>query len=128
MNRRHLSVGMAAVLALVFIAQPIFAQKAFLEEFKQIYPGLDKKVANCNMCHDAGKDKPGKKNLNPYGKELQSSAEAKSAMEKDGKHKYTADELKAVAAGIKAIGSKKTNANGKTNDENIKAGVMPGGK
>ena len=128
MYRSQLAAGAGAVLAVVLVTQPIFAQKAFLEEFKQIYPGLDKKVANCGMCHAAGKEKPGKKNLNPYGKELQSAPEAKDAMEKDGKHKYTPDELKAVTAGIKAIGTKKTNANGKTNDENIKAGVMPGGK
>jgi len=129
MKRSTLVVGLSALMAVVFLSQPIFAQKVFLDEFKKIYPGVDAKLAKCTTCHTPeGQDKPGKKNLNLYGKEIQGSAEAKPAMDKAKGAKYTADDLKAVAAAIKAVGSKDSNGNGKTNDEDIKAGVLPGNK
>ena len=129
MKRSQAAVALCAITAVLFISQPIFAQKAFLEKFKETYPGLDAKLGKCTTCHAIeGKDKPGKKNLNAYGKDLQSAPEAKSAMGKDTKGKYSADDLTAVGAAIKAIGSKDSNGNGKTNDEDIKAGVNPGVK
>jgi len=119
-------VAVLGVVLVAFVAQPILAKKEFLEEFKKAYPDA-KPLQKCTTCHTpAGNEKPGKKNLNLYGKELQGSDEAKPAMGKD--KKPSADDLKAVAAGIKAIGSKMSNGNGKTNDVNIKAGVNPGVK
>jgi cytochrome c553 len=127
MKRSHFAAALCAVVALMFVAQPIFAQKAFLDKLKEVYPTLDAKLAKCTTCHAIeGKDKPGKKNLNAYGKELQSTPEAKVAMGKETKGKYTPDELTAVVAGIKAIGTKTSGSNGKTNDVNLKAGVNPG--
>lgn len=126
--KRNILAVLGSVVLVALIAQPIFAQKPFLEELKKIYPGLDNKFANCKICHavEEGK-KPGKKNLNGYGKELQAAPEAKAAM--SGEHKkYTAEELKGVADAIKAIGSKDSNGNGKSNDDDIKAGVNPGVK
>lgn len=130
MKRSQAAVALCSVTAVLIIAQPIFAQKAFLEKFKEAYPGVDAKLTKCTTCHtiEGAKDKPGKKNLNAYGKDLQSAPEAKSAMGKETKGKYSADELKAVGEAIKAIGSKDSNGNGKTNDEDIKAGVNPGVK
>ena len=126
MKRSQFAAALCAVVAMMFVAQPIFAQKAFLEKLKEVYPTLDAKLAKCTTCHAIeGKDKPGKKNLNAYGKELQNAPEAKAAMGKE-KGKYTPDDLTAVAAGIKAIGTKTSGSNGKTNDENLKAGVNPG--
>lgn len=127
--KRNVLAVLGSVVLVAFLAQPIFAQKPFLEELKKIYPGLDSKFAKCTICHAVGQgEKPGKKNINAYGKELQSSTEAKAAMGGEHKGKYSADELKAVAAGIKAIGSKDSNGNGKSNDDDIKAGVNPGVK
>ena len=127
MKRSNFVVALCAAFGLMFLAQPIFAQKAFLEQWKTIYPGAPDALEKCTTCHAlTGADKPKKTNLNAYGKDLQSSDEAKVAMGGDHKGKYTPDELKAVAAGIKAIGSKQSNGNGHTNDDNIKAGVNPG--
>lgn len=129
MKRSSIAVLLSAVLAVTFVAQPIFAQKAFLEQLKGAYPGLDAKLAKCTTCHTIeGAGKPNKKNLSAYGKDLQSAPEAKAAMGKETKGKYTDDELKAVLAGIKAIGAKDSNGNGKSNDDDIKAGVNPGVK
>ncbi len=130
MKRSRFAALFCAVMAVVFLAQPMFAQKAFLEQLKAAYPGLDTKLAKCTTCHTpAGGEKPGKKNLNLYGKDLQGSAEAKAAMGSEHKGgKYSEDELKGVLAGIKAIGSKDSNGNGKSNDDDIKAGVNPGVK
>ena len=126
MKRSHVASAMCAVLALSFLGQPILAKKEFLEQFKATYPGVDAKLAKCTTCHAVeGKDKPGKKNLNAYGKDLASAPEAKAAMGKE-KGKYTPDELKGVAAAIKALGAKDSSGSGKTNDEKIKAGVNPG--
>ena len=127
--KRNMLVAVLGVVLVSFVAQPLFAQKVFLDEFKKIYPNVDPKLAKCTTCHSPqGADKPGKKNLNDYGKEIQGSAEAKPAMDKAKGYKYTADDLKAVSAAIKAVGSKDSNGNGKTNDEDIKAGVNPGVK
>lgn len=127
MKPSHLAPLACAAVAVLFIAQPIFAQKAFLEKLKEVYPTLDSKLAKCTTCHTLEKgDKPGKKNLNAYGKDLQAAPEAKTAMGKETKGKYTPDELAAVATAIKAIGSKDSNGNGKSNDDDIKAGVNPG--
>jgi mono/diheme cytochrome c family protein len=130
MKRGTIVVTLGALMAVAFLSQPIFAQKVFLDEFKKVYPGVDAKLAKCTTCHTPeGQDKPGKKNLNAYGKEIQGAPEAKVAMGKEGKPvKYTADDLKAVNAAIKAVGSKDSNGNGKTNDEDIKAGNLPGSK
>lgn len=129
MKRSQLAAGLTAIVAVFFIAQPIFAQKAFLDKLKEAYPGLDSKLAKCSTCHSVeGKEKAGKKNLNAYGKDLQGAAEAKAAMSGEKKGKYTPDELAGVLAAIKAIGSKDSNGNGKTNDVDIKAGVNPGAK
>ena len=131
MKRTNVAVGLCAVLAVFFMSQPILAQKAFLKKLKEAYPQMDPKFANCVVCHAvnmAKREKPGKKNLNAYGKDLQAAPEAKDAMGKEGKHEYTDSELQAVAAGIKAIGSKDSNGNGKSNDDDLKANVNPGVK
>lgn len=130
MKSRTFVVALSAVMAVAFLAQPIFAQKVFLDEFKKVYTNVDPKLAKCTTCHTPeGTDKPAKKNLNAYGKEIQGSAEAKPAMGKEGRPvKYTPDDLKAVAAAIKAVGAKDSNGNGKSNDDDIKAGVNPGVK
>ena len=132
MKRSTIVAGLGAVVVVAVLSRPIFAQKVFLDEFKKVYPNADAKLAKCTTCHTPtaeDKNKPGKGNLNLYGKEIQGSAEAKPAMGKEGKPvKYTADDLKAVAAAIKAVGSKDSNGNGKSNDDDIKAGVNPGVK
>src|SRR5690349_19927291 len=125
--KRTVLVAVMGMALVAFVAQPILAKKEFLEEFKKAYPNADPKLQKCTTCHTpSGNEKPGKKNLNLYGKDLQSSDEAKPAMGKD--KKASPEDLKAVAAGIKAIGSKQSNGNGKSNDDNIKAGVNPGVK
>ena len=127
MKRSHVASALCAVVVLVMSAQPIFAKKDFLEKLKEVYPNLDAKLAKCTTCHTLeGKDnKPKKANLNAYGKELQGASEAKAAMSRE-KGKNTPEELAGVAAAIKAIGSKDSNGNGKSNDDDIKAGVNPG--
>ena len=127
-------VAMLAAVAIVILAgQPIFAQKAFLKKLKEIYPDIKKEIANCALCHTFSKENkehPTKKNLNLYGKDLQAAPEAKIALNQkdEDDHKFTDDELKAIEAAIKAIASKDSNGNGKTNEEDIKAGVNPGVK
>ncbi|MEI6233042.1 MAG: hypothetical protein WCT04_08315 [Planctomycetota bacterium] len=128
MKRSQFASALCAVVALAFLAQPILAKKEFLEKLKECYPTLDAKLAKCTTCHAAeGKDKPGKKNLNAYGKDLQSAPEAKAAMGKE-KGKLTPDELKGVSAAIKALGAKDSSGSGKSNDDKFKAGVNPGSK
>jgi len=36
MKRSNLAVAFCAILAVMFVAQPIFAKKEFLEEFKKL--------------------------------------------------------------------------------------------
>lgn len=99
---------LCAVVMVTLVAQPIFAQKAFLKEVKNLYPDLDKKVANCAMCHNFDKEKkehPDKKNINSIGKMLHDRPEMKTVIDqKEGDdHKFTEDELKNVAAAVKAL-------------------------
>lgn len=124
---------LAAIAIVVLAGQPIFAQKAFLKKIKELYPDIKKEIANCSLCHTFDKEKkehPTKKNLNLYGKDLQAAPEAKIALDQkdEDEHKFTDDELKAIEAAIKAIAGKDSNGNGKTNEEDIKAGVNPGVK
>ena len=127
-------VAMLAAVAIVILAgQPIFAQKAFLKKLKEIYPDMKKEFANCSLCHTMNKEKKehaSKKNLNLYGKDLQAAPEAKIALDQkdEGDHKFTDEELTAIEAAIKAIAKKDSNGNGKSNEEDIKAGVNPGVK
>jgi len=85
-------------------------------------------LKKCTTCHAATNGaKPGKDNLNGYGKDLQSADEVKGFVGMK-KKTFTADELKKVADAIKAIGTKDSNGNGKSNDDDIKAGTAPGTK
>jgi hypothetical protein len=120
-----------ALAIVVLMAQPIFAQKAFLKKVKEMYPTLDKKIANCGLCHTVNKEKkehPDKKNLNVYGKELQSEPLMKPALDQkdEDEHKFTDEELKAVEAAIKAVGPKDSDSDGATNEEELALSTNPG--
>ncbi len=90
---------LGAIAVVVSMAQPIFAQKAFLTKLKKMRPDLvEKKLANCHLCHHYDKEKKEeatKDNLNAFGKDLKSDANMKTITGlKDGdEHKFTDDEL-----------------------------------
>lgn len=104
----RISSVLFAPLVIVLIAQPIFAQKAFLKKLKEIYPDVDKNAMNCKLCHNydkAKKEEPEKKNINAVGKALHDQPAMKTVIDqKDGDdHKFTAEELKNVEIALKLL-------------------------
>jgi cytochrome c553 len=100
--------ALCAVVAVALVAQPIFAQKAFLKQLKALYPDIDKAVANCAFCHTFDKEKkehPDKKNINAFAKTLHDQPSMKTVIDqKEGDdHKFTEDELKNVQTALKAL-------------------------
>ena len=90
---------LGAIAAVALMAQPIFAQKAFLTKLKKMRPELvEKKLANCHLCHEYSKEKKEeatKENLNAFAKDLKNEPDMKTIIGlKDGdEHKYTDEEL-----------------------------------
>ena len=86
-NRSKIATRLAAVLGavviVVFVAQPMFAQSAFLKRLKKIRPDLvTNKMANCHLCHSFDKEKKDakgnpeeadKENVNAFGKDSEGS-------------------------------------------------------
>lgn len=133
MKQKKWVSALVALVIVVLIGQPIFAQKAFLKRLKEMYPDLDKKFANCHICHTYSQEKKEtaeKGNLNLFGKDLQANDKSKAyTNKKDGdEHKFTDEEIAAIDASLREILKKDSNGNGKSNEEDIKASVNPGEK
>ena len=123
---------MGAIAVVASMAQPIFAQKAFLTRLKKIRPDLvEKKLANCHLCHTYDKEKKeeaGKDNLNVFGADLKSDPNMKTITGlKDGdEHKFTDDELALFEKAFTAILDKDSDGDGTTNKAALEAGKHPG--
>lgn len=131
-HKKWVSALMALVMVLL-VSQPILAQKQFLKRLKEMFPDLDKKFANCHICHTYSQEKKEtaeKENLNLFGKDLQAADKNKMyTSKKDGdEHKFTEEEIAAIDAALKEVLKKDSNGNGKSNEEDIKASVNPGEK
>ena len=123
---------LGAIAVVASMAQPIFAQKAFLTRLKKIRPDLvEKKLANCHLCHSYDKEKKeeaSKDNLNAFGKDIKADPNAKTITGlKDGdEHKFTDDELALFEKAFTAVLEKDSNGDGTTNKEKLEKGVNPG--
>ncbi len=136
----RIAAVVGAVVIVVFVAQPMFAQSAFLKRLKKMRPDLiAKKLANCHLCHSFDKDKKddkgnpeeaSKENVNVFGKELQKEPKMKPALnhpaDKDGNdHEFTDDELQAFEAAFAAVMDKDSDGDGATNGEELDLGTHP---
>ena len=123
---------LGAIAVVASMAQPIFAQKAFLTRLKKIRPDLvEKKLANCHLCHSYDKEKKeeaGKDNLNAFGKDIKADPNAKTIVGlKDGdEHKFTDDELALFEKAFTAVLEKDSNGDGMTNKDKLEKGINPG--
>lgn len=123
---------LGAVTVVALMAQPIFAQKAFLVRIKKIRPDLvEKKLANCHLCHSYDKDKKeeaGKDNLNVFGKDVQKDPNMKTITNlKDGDdHKFTEEELALFEKAFAAVLEKDSNGDGTSNKDKLEKGIAPG--
>ena len=125
---------LGAIAVVASMAQPIFAQKAFLTRLKKLRPDLvEKKLANCHLCHTYDKDKKeeaGKDNLNVFGADLKNDPNMKTITGlKDGdEHKFTDDELALFEKAFTAVLEKDSTGSGQTNKEKLEKGIAPGGE
>ena len=123
---------LGAIAVVASMAQPIFAQKAFLTRLKKMRPDLlEKKLANCHLCHTYDKEKKeeaGKDNLNVFGNDLKSDPNMKTITGlKDGdEHKFTDDELALFEKAFTAVLDKDSDGDGTTNKAALEAGKHPG--
>lgn len=123
---------LGAIAVVASMAQPIFAQKAFLTRIKKIRPDLvEKKLANCHLCHSYDKEKKeeaSKDNLNVFGKDIKADPNAKTITGlKDGdEHKFTDDELALFEKAFTAVLEKDSNGDGTTNKAKLEKGINPG--
>src|SRR5437667_4245752 len=123
---------LGALSLVVLMAQPIFAQKAFLSKIKKLRPDLvANKVATCHLCHHFDTEKKedaNKDNLNAYGKEIQKDSNMKTVInQKDGdEHKFTEDELALFEKAFNASMDKDSDGDGATNAEEMALGTNPG--
>ncbi|HLX64949.1 MAG TPA: thrombospondin type 3 repeat-containing protein [Planctomycetota bacterium] len=127
------AVGALVALALVvLLAEPIFAQKAFLSKIKKLRPDLvENKLATCRLCHNFDKEKKEeatKDNLNAYGKDIQKDPNMKTVInQKEGdEHKFTEEELALFEKAFNAIMDKDSDGDGATNAEEMALGTNPG--
>jgi hypothetical protein len=102
-----LKIAPFAVIGIVLIfAVYSYVTHPYMRTFRRVeHPALGTPLADarCTTCHTKP---PGRKNLNPYGKDLQ---------------KHGGDE-----AAFRAIGTLDSDKDGATNAEEIKAGTLPG--
>ncbi len=99
---------LCAAVLVGLVAQPIFAQKAFLKKVKELYPDLDKKSANCALCHATTRKRksiPTRRTSTPSARSLHDQPAMKTVIDqKDGdEHKFTDEELKNVETALKAL-------------------------
>ena len=108
--RSSVSVVALGMLVLFAWSEPTSAKASYLRQLKASYSLPE--AANCTYCHNVTKNqKPGKGNLNAYGKDVQ--AELKNG---------------GIAPAILAVEGKDSDGDGATNVEEIKLGTMPGDK
>ena len=117
------AVAGIAVLSLVTMAVPAFAQKPFLAAVSAHFK-LAKGISNCKFCHGATKV-PSKDNLNDFGKAIQSDPDMKPLLNRKNAQ-YTADELKILIGVIEKLSDKDSDGDGATNGEEIALGYFPG--
>jgi hypothetical protein len=124
--------ALGALILVVLMAEPIFAQKAFLNRVKKLRPDLvANKVATCHLCHhfdSEKKESADKDNLNVYGKDIQKDANMKTVInQKDGdEHKFTDEELALFEKAFTASMDKDSDGDGATNAEEMALGTSPG--
>jgi cytochrome c2 len=103
-----------------------------LVRIKKIRPDLvEKKLANCHLCHSYDKDKKeeaGKDNLNIFGKDVQKDPNMKTVInQKDGDdHKFTEEELALFEKAFAAVLEKDSNGDGTSNKDKLEKGIAPG--
>lgn len=118
--------GALAVGAVTVLAIPALAQKPFLDKARKMYE-LDAKNGKCDLCHEIKpKEEPGRKNLNPYGKAIQSDPDMKPLLGKDEKYPFSADEIKILEKVLVKLEPADSDGDGVTNREELALGSNPG--
>jgi hypothetical protein len=102
-----ISAGIVGTVLLT-LTHPSDAKKSYLTTAKNLYH-FDESV-NCSLCHTvSGNAKPGKKNLNPFGKEVQARLIEKGD----------------ITFALQGAENKDTDGDGATNGEELKLGSSP---
>jgi hypothetical protein len=118
-----LILGCAVVLV---VAAPSFAQKKFLERIRKHYQ-LGPTNGKCTLCHEVKpQEDPGRKNLNKYGKAIQSDPDMKPLLGKDDEYKFTEKELEIFEKVIVKLEDQDSDGDGATNREELELGTNPG--
>src|SRR5690348_4067836 len=96
MSKNIFSKFAAMIIALTLIvamAGPSFAQKKFLERLRKHYQ-LGPDNGKGTLCHEGKpQEEPGRKNLNKYGKAIQSDPDMKPLLGNDDEYKFSEKEL-----------------------------------
>jgi hypothetical protein len=115
-----------AVTLIVAMAGPSFAQKKFLERVRKHYQ-LGPANGKCTLCHEVKpQEEPGRKNLNKYGKAIQSDPDMKPLLGKDDEYKFSEKELEIFEKIIVKIEDQDSDGDGATNREELELGTNPG--
>jgi len=129
MSKNYTSKVVVLVLAcamVVVMAGPSFAQKKFLERIRKHYQ-LDARNGKCTLCHEVKpQEDPGRKNLNKYGKAIQSDPDMKPLLGKDDEYKFTDKELEIFEKIIVKLEDQDSDGDGATNKEELELGTNPG--
>ena len=105
-----ISAGIVGVVLFTF-TQPSEAKKSYLTAAKNAYHFDDS--VNCSLCHSvSGNAKPGKRNLNSFGKEVQARLIEKGD----------------ITLALQGAENKDSDGDGATNLEELKLGSAPGDK
>lgn len=132
MKTKHMGwAGALAAGAVMAVAAPTFAHKAFLDKARKMYE-LDAKNGKCDLCHEIkAKEEPNAKNLNKYGKAVADDPDMKDLKgrkpaKKDDDCKFTDAEIKTLEKVLKKIESADSDGDGATNKEELALGSNPG--